>query len=466
MLDSRFSSGMGQQMLDDCTLILDYFEKNIGKPDDSLPTFRDMFEQRHELFEGTDKSPTLEAFRAKLRLRFSKIVAKAELFDVGLYSFDGIRRSYLGLPSDGDEKPGTALRFGIERAHNKAKVPELIGRQALASLTCFQSIMEDMCMPSISDLPEIIENLVDFFGIPDSDKGFRNPYLSSRKDFDRIPAEFLLFRPDGRSRARIMEQDVASETRRKTWYQQYFEIALNCFLHKEMLKVNYQSASGSDKLSIFDPIICTVLVKNGAVYLIGVLWDVSKNAYELNESKTFYKVQTYKMDRIIDCKPAGIKSVLPREDVTRISSQVTTNDGAFFVPPENRINAIIKVSPRYPYYEETVPFLSECAGERLPPEKLAAIGQPAGAKCYLVKQTSLEHLTNEVIKARGNIVVISPANVVDEVRREMAMVLDCQFLCEPKGIANFETIGYNRIPNAESLSRIGDLPEFIPSGVE
>jgi hypothetical protein len=48
----------------------------------------------------------------------------------------------------------------------------------------------------------------------------------------------------------------------------------------------------------------------------------------------------------------------------------------------------------------------------------------------------------------------------------MAMVLDCQFLCEPKGIANFETIGYNRIPNAESLSRIGDLPEFIPSGVE
>jgi hypothetical protein len=172
------------------------------------------------------------------------------------------------------------------------------------------------------------------------------------------------------------------------------------------------------------------------------------------------------MDRIIDCKPAGIKSVLPREDVTRISSQVTTNDGAFFVPPENRINAIIKVSPRYPYYEETVPFLSECAGERLPPEKLAAIGQPAGAKCYLVKQTNLEHLTNEVIKARGNIVVISPANVVDEVRREMAMVLDCQFLCEPKGIANFETIGYNRIPNAESLSRIGDLPEFIPSGVE
>jgi len=465
MLDRRFSSGLNRGMIDDCTLIIDFFQKSIGMPYNSLPTYRDMYDQRDNLFGGTDKSPTFDAFRAKIRHRLEKIVGNPQIFDVGLFSWDGSKKTYLANQPGGEEKASSALRFGVDRALNKAKVPELIGQQALATLTCFLAIQQDVCMPSISDLPEIIETLEDYFYISDSEKGAGNPYLSSRQGTDRKPVEFLLFRPDGRSRARELEQDEAFDYRRKTWYQQYFETALNCFLQKDMLRIHYRPASGDAKTSIFDPIICTVLMKNGAVYLIGVLWDEGAGKYILNDEKKFFKIQTYKMDRILECVPAGIKSSLKDEEVRRISSQVTTNDGAYFVPPERRIDAVIKVSPLYSYYEESTPFNSDSAGERLPPDKLAKLGQPPGARCYLIKQTSVEHLTNEVAKARGNIVVIAPSSVVEEVRKDLNILLACQSACEPKGVANVTQPGYRRMPNADSHCKIGPLPDSIPEEV-
>ncbi len=463
MIDRRFSSGLNQGVIDDCTLIIDFLEQYMTVSKDSLPTYRDMFDKKDELFAGTDKSPTFEAFRAKIKDRFNKIVNNPDLFDVGLYSWDGANKSYLSQSSGGHEKSAKALRFGIDSALNKAKIPELIGQQALATLTCFLSIQQDVCMPSISDLPEIIDTLEDYFGILDVERGVGNPYFSARRGTDRKPAEFLLFRPDGRSKARGIESDDASDAKRKTWYQSYFETALNCFLRKDMMKINYRSASGGNRWSVFDPIICTVLVKNGAVYLIGVIWNEATGSYLLNKDGTFYQIQTYKMDRIRECIPANIRSRLTNEDVTRISSQVTTNDGAYFVPPEKRIDAVIKVSPRYSYYEEAIPFLSESAAERLPPEKLEALGQPPDARCYLIKQTNIEHLTNEVAKARGNIVVVAPSDVVREVCQDLAILLGCQSECEPKGVANVPLAGYVRYPNADSHYRVRPVPDSIPT---
>lgn len=448
----------------ECCAILNYLNDFVGKPFDQLPSMAAMFARQTELFEGRYAPLSKDAFRTKIDDRLRLIHLRPDVFgNVGLFGTVDNKTTF-GMDENGVWKnttKGKAIRYGILEKFVSTEIPHALGEAALSSLSFLQKLGEEVYLPTLYDFRTILEAFKRKFGIEGSDEIPRNPFLLPDPRSGRSQCDLLHYPIDGCSV--IRESEAFLDKDGTTFFDKTFRRVMECFLAKEMLRVHYKRPGGGERVYVLDPIVVSVVMKHGGVYLTGAVWDEKQNRYwtRSKDSKSL-RVQTCKIDRIVAIHDAGIRSTLTKRQFDEAAMNVRTNDGTFYVPPEDRFDAVIKVSPTYAYYEESVPFRSESAKSKLDQESLAKLGQPPGAACYLIQKTNSEHLINEVVKSRGNIVVLSPAWAVDMVRDEMERILKCQSLVEPKGVALVEFPGYKGAHDANSLARIGDLPSEVP----
>jgi hypothetical protein len=105
------------------------------------------------------------------------------------------------------------------------------------------------------------------------------------------------------------------------------------------------------------------------------------------------------------------------------------------------------------YFEESMPFNQ---ANKLNESSLAEFNQPSGATCYRIKGTNQQHLSNEVAKSRGNLVVIYPPQAIDFIRDDLRKALECQTQLEPMFLADITSQpDYKRDINARNLIATG-----------
>lgn len=448
----------------DCISLLNYLNQFIDKPLSTLPNMKMISDNKSELFGGRYCNDSYDNLRSKVEDRLRLINSRPDLFgSVGLYGTTDFKTKFI-MRANGtwdNEARGKSIHYGITRKFVSSEIPEAIGTDALSILSLFHKLGEEVYLPTLADMPEIIEALKRRFGVEDVNGQLLNPFYMPDDITGRRQCELLNFPVDGCSliRERIFLDGDDDEMS----FDKIFRLAVKCYIGKEILSIKYCPPGRDEQNYLLDPVIVSIVMKHGGVYLVGAVWDQKKLRYLPKSSdNSSLRIQTLKIDRIVDIKPAGIGSTLTQEQFDLIGRNIRSNDGIYYVPPEERFDAIIKVSPTYSYYEEAVPFRSQSAKKKLSPEKLAIIGQPMESACYLVTATNMEHLKNEVIKSRGNIVVLSPEKAVAEIRDEMKRILECQLLAEPKGIAPVTFPDYKMPPNGPALASNGELPKSVP----
>jgi len=450
----------------DCVAILRFLNTFIGKPLRELPTMRRLCSSEHDLYEGRYLNDKQDAMRSKIEDRLRLINERADVFgEVELFGTIDCQATFR-MKANGawdTNIKGKAIRYGVRNRFVSTEIPNPIGKDALSILSFFHKFGEEVYLPNLVNLSEIMDAFKRRFGVEDEDGVRRNPFLATDPITRRAPCDFFNYPADGCSLVR--ERDALDGADGATFFDKILCLVHDCYKAKEMVSIRYNSPENGPNNFIWDPVIANVVFKNGSVFLFGAIWDVKKKQYWKCKGGTAPLVRMLKIDRILEVNKTSIKSTLPKEHFDRIAKNVRTNDGIYYVPPESRFDAIIKVSPSYIYYDECVPFRDDSAKQRLTTDKLAIIGQPASAICYFIKNTNMVHLTNTIIGSAGNIVVLSPDEAVQEINQEIKRILECQSFAEPKGVAPVIFPGFKSHPKASSMARKGDLPKTIPPEV-
>ena len=429
---------------EECLAILRYLSRFVGPDTSFWPTMKDLYNSSRSIFSSADDPGTFDAFRMKVTGRLKRIAAYGDFFgNAVILIHDGTKNirmddEYLDSPRLKQELKMKKLRYCLEERFRETQIPDQAGRDALIGLTILKQIQESVYLPSIINLDSAIEQYKLHFGIASSDKQL-NPFHVPDGQTGRRMSDFVIYRQE--SISKIREQDESVQLKAGI----IIDSALKGYLSGKMVNVVH-----GGKNFLFDLVACTALVKNGAVYLAGVIYNQKKKEHELNADKKLF-IRALKIDRIETLQVTEMVSQFTRKALGELAFIVTSNDGAFLTGSEKRIHAVLKVNPNYRYFEESLAFTD---ARRLSTEELQKIGQPKEASCYLVRNTNDQHLVNEVIKSRGNVIVLGPSEKAEMVAVEAKRMLEALTLHEPIGIAQIQ--GAPRLPGADHL--VGHSP--------
>jgi len=348
---------------------------------------------------------------------------------------------------------GKTLLYSVTEPFKEIGLPFKTGRMTLWRLLFLRDIAGKLRLPNIFDATEGLDALTRQFG---ARKGSNpvpiNPFILEDEVTKRVPCRFLQVKRDGYSIARDSDELTQS-------VNDIYEQANRAYMSGMKFEFDYANNKGACSKVVCD-IICAVLaIKNGAMYLMCVP-GCKENHLQLESNNrglagtAGYAIRSYKFDRMSQPVVSTVKSTLTVTELADLAKMVSTNDGIYYCHPDERFDAVIKVGPGYVhYFEESMPFNQ---ANKLNESSLAEFNQPSGATCYRIKGTNQQHLSNEVAKSRGNLVVIYPPQAIDFIRDDLRKALECQTQLEPMFLADITSQpDYKRDINARNLIATG-----------
>lgn len=422
----------GSQERKNALLVLN---ETVGKPMSKWMTADDLWGQRKRIMP--DREITLENFREWWEsTRKDYFIHPDKYGRVRLLACDRKKEEAIEIDqATGDYKEnirGKTPKFSLSKEYHEAGLPLELGRILFRHLRYLQEEARHLRLPSSFHIStDLMDYLRETFGVEaDHDRKTgknqkKNPELVANSH-GRVPGNFLIQRFDGRP----LSRDHDEEHQR---ISNSYRVAEQSFLLGRWFEFNYQATPSAPVKRIKLDIACAMLsVKNSGIYFYGCVPDKENPSNYMMEKggsgQPKEKIWNFKLDRMFDPnvsqEPSRLGTLLQE-----IRSEVLTNDGVFLVDKSSRFEAIVKVSGDYiSYLRESMPFQR---AESLDKRQLEMIGQPAVSHCLRIRATSKEHLSNEVFKARGNLVVLWPQHMVEFVQDESARMIDALRGFEP-----------------------------------
>lgn len=454
--------------------LLKYLSNFAARNAAEWPKGIDLFNNRDQIFghDSDRQTGNLTAFKTWLKTTISDIALHQSN-----YGFCNIQawckttnQYYLASEDTGkieavsgnkETAAGKTLRYSVTEPFKEIGLPFETGRMTLWRLLFLRDIASKLRLPNIFDATEGLNALTRQFGArKGSNPVPTNPFILEDEVTKRVPCRFLQVKRDGYSIARDGEELT------KTVNDSYRQ-ANQAYMSGMKFEFDYANNKGACSKVVCD-IICSVLaIKNGAMYLMCVPANKGNPLKMESNNKGLpgasgYAIRSYKFDRMSRPVVSAVKSTLTVTELADLAKMVSTNDGIYYCPPDERFDAVVKVGPDYiHYFEESMPFNQ---ANRMNEPSLADFNQPNGAICYKIKGTNRQHLANEVAKSRGNLVVIYPPQAIEFIRAELLNAVACQTQLEPMRLATLtHDSNYTREIQAENLVATGPALQSLPS---
>ncbi|MBM3965383.1 MAG: hypothetical protein FJ308_10005 [Planctomycetes bacterium] len=431
--------------------LMQILNRTVGKHPSQWLSRRDLYEERNNFLIDCPDSLTHQAFSMRLTCVLRGLLKRAhEIIDCLPVLYDGINviEANLEMKKWPTDVSGQTLRYGLLKEYHDDDLPYPIGQSVYDMFIEYRNVIEYLNLPTCHDILAIEEKLEAKFGIKSPTTGVKvDPMTIRDRASGRRLRDLVVLKFEGRPTTRCAETA-----------NRFMKVIKSCYLKGNLLSVFYQPKRTSRPAwHLVDIVAVVASYKNGAVYLHGALPEKGSKSKPWRNQEGVPNSMHLKFDRIIDMKETRNASFLSQAEFGAMYSDVVRNDGLFQVSKEAIIPEVfVKVTPDYGrYLDESMPFLQ---AEHVTGAKLAELKQPDQAICLRILGTNIQHLTNEVFRSRGQMVVLMPDSVVGLVAKELVAAASCQAQFEPLGIATVE--GFVQIEGAmkmraESLPPIG-----------
>ena len=422
--------------------LLEILARCHGRPREEWPTTSDLYQHLGFIFDDTREDYSRENFRTW----FKKTVIDYHLHG-GAYGWPKVIAWIEGTDSfiEADEETGwfkdiqgCNLRFSLSEPYQRG-IDRSNARDLLVPLEGLSQSMARTRMPWGNLLGCHVRQLSNLT----SDAG-KNYLHDAHPRTGRKLVNLMVHKVDGQPV--IRDADGAMER-----LERHMDLARESHMTGRKVRITYANRLGQvNEPVLLDISSITTASKNGSVYLHGAVPDRSNPADLKRLSSGRPKIMSYKADRILSMAPTSISTQLKDLELADMQDHCRRNDGVWLVEPGEEFDAIIRVSRGYAsYMEESLPF---ARARLLEAEEVEALGQPADAILYRLTETNLVHLSNEIRKSAGYMILVEPAEMVAGIADTLVKALEAIRLGVP----------LEEKPKPRGHQRQHNLPESNP----